>query len=103
MSSVIRCGGQLMNGHLITIQRQCCRTKTILPAIYGQHAYDTRRNYFNVQWDKQSEQQQSKPFGVFELISIGCVSVAIYNWKRYDSMLCFRSESKSILQVISKY
>lgn len=84
MSSVIRCGGQLINGHnLITIQRQCCRTKTILPAIYGHGAYDLRRNYYNFQWDKQNEQQQSKPIGVFELISIGCVSVAIYNWKRY--------------------
>lgn len=83
MSSVIRYGGQLINGHLITIQRQCCRTKTVVPAIYGHSAYDTRKSYYDFQWDRQTREQHSKPFGVFELISIGCVSVAIYNWKRY--------------------
>lgn len=84
MSSVIRCGGQLINGHLCTIQRQCCRTVNISSAIFGHSAYDARRNYYNFQWDRQRNgHQQSRPLGVFELISIGCVSVAIYNWKRF--------------------
>lgn len=89
MSSVIRCGGQFINGHLITIQRQCCRTKIVMPAHYsaGISAYDVRRSYYNFQWDREKQQQHSKPFGVFEIISIGCVSFAIYNWKRYISLV----------------
>lgn len=88
MSSVIRCG-QLMSGHLTTIQRQsiqfnkCHRISSVIPN-YGQDSHDIRRNYFNYQWDWQKNQHQKFPFGlnVFELISIGCVSVAIYNWRR---------------------
>ncbi|XP_055295888.1 calcium uptake protein 1 homolog, mitochondrial-like isoform X2 [Sitodiplosis mosellana] len=89
MSSVIRCG-QLVSGHLSTIQRQsvqlnkCSRILSVVP-IYGRDSSDIRRNYFNQRWDRQNNQQHQFPFGlnVFELISIGCVSVAIYNWKRF--------------------
>lgn len=103
MSSVIRFGGgQLMNAHFITIQRQSQRqfnkySRTIyaVPAIYHHRAYDARRNYYNFQWDRQKGQQQSKPFGVFELISIGCVSVAIYNWKRYMRIFVLMSDSEN--------
>lgn len=88
MSSVIRCG-QLVSGHLSTIQRQsvqlkkCSQILSVVP-ISGRDSSDIRRNYFNQQWNRQNNQQHQFPFGlnVYELISIGCVSVAIYNWKR---------------------
>lgn len=89
MSSVIRCG-QLVNGHFTTIQRQsmqlnkCCRILNVVPTIYGRDSHDIRRTYFKFHQDWQKNQQH-RPYGigVFELVSIGCVSVAIYNWKRY--------------------
>lgn len=95
MASVIRCG-QLVSGHLTTIQRQsvqlnkCRRILNVMP-ILGRESNDIQRRCFNSQWEWQKNQQQ-KPFGygIFELISIGCVSIALYNWKKYanGSMCC---------------
>lgn len=87
MASVIRCG-RLVSGHLTTIQRQSVqlnkysRVLNVIP-IYGRESHNIRRCYFNTQWDWQKDDEQKRfKFGIFELISIGCVSVALYNWKR---------------------
>ncbi|XP_031622899.1 calcium uptake protein 1 homolog, mitochondrial-like isoform X2 [Contarinia nasturtii] len=92
MSSVIRFG-QLVSGNLTTIQRQsaqinkCRRILSVVP-ICGRDSCDIRRNYFN-QNDWHENHKRTFPLGlnVFQLISIGCVSVALYNWKWFDEYI----------------
>lgn len=87
MASVIRYG-QLMSGHLTTIQRQSVqfnrygRVLNVIP-IYERESHDIRKSYFSSKWDWQNNHDQNRfGYGIFELLSIGCVSVALYNWKR---------------------
>lgn len=80
--------GQQLTSQFLTFNRNSLHGGSIasLVPIYNRNAYTIKRNFHNYHWDRRQQQRDQKIlFGlnVYELISIGCVSVAVYNWKKY--------------------
>lgn len=90
MASHFRHGQQLAN-QLIILRRSSSQLNRFgsisgLTPFHTKNACETRRHFYNYQWDQRQQKNQKNIYGLnlYQFVSLGCVSVAIYNWKKYE-------------------
>lgn len=95
MASALRCSHKISSRLITTAHRQTIqlnnhgeRVLSVVPI----YCKNKQQHYHNYQWNwRQFHGIKSDIYSnsMYHLISIGCATVLIYNWKRYISIVFF--------------
>lgn len=91
MASTLRCTN-IITGRLTTIQRQLLQSNNghRVLSVVPKHNYHDQRH-----WDRFNNYKSQFSSNVPQLISIGCATVLIYNWRRLVYPLDLKPKSKN--------